>query len=67
MHSKEPTNTRPPLSPEPDRSMLGRYAYQKNEIRRPVPEPPRKDTWEQFPDETDNRWMEINLFGRDSH
>lgn len=61
VYSMEPTNTRPPLTPEQDRAMLGKYAYQKDEIRRPVPEPPRKDTWEQFPEETDNRWMEVNL------
>lgn len=61
VYSMEPTNTRPPLTPEQDRAMLGKYAYQKDEIRRPVPEPPRKDTWEQFPDETDNRWMELNI------
>lgn len=61
VHSMEPTNTRPPLTPEQDRAMLGRYAYQKDEARRPVPEPPRKDTWEQFPEETDNRWLELNL------
>lgn len=56
-----PTNTRPPLTPEQDRQMLGKYAYQKDEIRKAVPEPPRKDTWEQFPDETDKRWLTINL------
>lgn len=56
-----PTNTRPPLSVEEDRAFLGRFAYQKNEVRKPVPEPPRKDTWECFPDETDNRWIYLNL------
>lgn len=55
------TNTRPPLTKEQDRLMLGKYAYQKDEVRKAVPEPPGKDTWEQFPDETDDRWMYINL------
>lgn len=61
VHSMIPTNTRPPLTPEEDRAMLGKYAYQKDEIRRPVPEPPRKDTWRQFPDEADQSWMTVNL------
>ena len=56
-----PTNTRPPLTPEQDRAMLGKYAYQKDEVRKPVPEPPHKDTWEQFPDETDQSWLTVNL------
>jgi hypothetical protein len=61
VHSMEPTNTRPPLTPEQDRNFLGKYAYRKDEVRRPVPEPPRKDTWERFPDETDSSWMFLNL------
>lgn len=61
VHSMEPTNTRPPLTPEEDRNFLGKYAYRKDEVRKPSPEPPRKDTWEKFPDETDNGWMYINL------
>lgn len=61
VHSMEPTNTRPPLTPEEDRNFLGKYAYQKDEVRKPVPEPPRKDTWESFPDEMDDGWMYINL------
>ena len=61
VHSMEPTNTRPPLTPEQDRNFLGKYAYQKDEVRKPVPEPPRKDTWEQFPDETDGSWQFVNL------
>lgn len=61
VHSMEPTNTRPPLSPEQDRNFLGKYAYRKNEIRKASPEPPAKDTWKQFPDETDNQWMYINI------
>lgn len=56
-----PTNTRPPLTPEQDRAMLGKYAYQKDEVRKAVPEPPRKDTWDQFPDETDSRWLTVNI------
>jgi hypothetical protein len=57
----QPTNTRPPLTPEQDRNFLGKYAYQKDEIRKPVPEPPQPDTWEQFPDESDNAWQLVNL------
>ena len=55
------TNTRPPMTREEDRERMGKYAYQKDRIRMPVPEPPRKDTWEQFPDETDPSWQFINL------
>lgn len=61
VQSMEPTNTRPPLSPEQDRNFLGKYAYQKGEIRKASPEPPRKDTWKKLPDETDNQWMYINI------
>jgi len=61
VHSMEPTNTRPPLTPEQDRNFLGKYAYQKDEVRKASPEPPRKDTWEQFPDETDTSWLYMNL------
>lgn len=57
----EPTNTRPPLTKEQDRAFLGKYAYQKDEVRKPVPEPPAKDTWERFPDETDKEWQFVNL------
>mgnify|MGYP000646421867 FL=1 len=57
----EPTNTRPPLTPEQDRAMLGKYAYQKDEVRKPAPEPPHDDTWEVWPDETDQSWQFINL------
>ena len=56
-----PSNTRPPLTPEQDRALLGRFAYQKDEVRRPVPEPPRDDTWEVFPDEADPSWQFVNL------
>ena len=52
------TNTRPPLTREQDRAYLGRYAYQKNEIRQAVPQPPMPDTWEKYPDETDKIWMD---------
>ncbi len=55
------TNTRPPLTEEQDREMFGKYAYRKAEIRQPVPEPPREDTWEVFPDETDMSWQFLNL------
>lgn len=61
VHSMEPTNTRPPLTPEQDRNFLGKYAYQKDEVRKAAPEPPRKNTWEEFPDETCNDWLYINL------
>jgi hypothetical protein len=61
VRSMEPTNTRPPLTKEQDRNFLGKYAYQKDEVRKASPEPPRKNTWEQFPDEADNSWLYINL------
>ena len=57
----QPTNTRPPLTKEQDRNFLGKYAYQKDEVRKASPEPPHKDTWAQFPDETDTSWLYINL------
>jgi len=44
VHSMEPTNTRPPLTPEQDRNFLGKFAYRKDAVRRAVPEPPRTDT-----------------------
>ena len=56
----QPTNTRPPLTADQDRDFLGKFAYRTDEARRAVPEPPRKDTWEQFPDETDDSWLFIN-------
>lgn len=59
--SMVPTNTRPPLTQEQDRNFMGKYAYQKDETRKPVPEPPRKSTWEVYPDETDQNWMYVNL------
>ena len=61
VHSMEPTNTRPPLTPEHDRNFLGKYAYQKDEVRKAAPEPPTKDTWKKFPDETVMDWMYTNL------
>jgi hypothetical protein len=60
VHSMEPTNTRPPISPEQDRNWLGRFAYRKDEERHPVPEPPRADTWRTSPDETDDSWLYLN-------
>lgn len=57
VHSMIPTNTRPPLTPEEDRNYLGRYAYDKNRIRQAVPQPPRPDTWERWPDETSDDWQ----------
>jgi hypothetical protein len=61
VHSMEPTNTRPPLTPEQDRNFLGKYAYRKDEVRQPVPEPPRTGTWEDMPEVTDQSWMRVNL------
>ena len=61
VESMVPTNTRPPLTPEQDRAMLGKYAYQKDEVRKPAPEPPHDDTWEVWPDETDQAWQFVNL------
>lgn len=55
------TNTRPPLTPQQDREFLGRYAYRPDEIRQPVPEPPRADTWMVYTDETDDSWLRANL------
>lgn len=53
-----PTNTRPELTPKEDLAGFGRYAYQENEVRRAVPQPPKKDTWERYPDEMDKTWLE---------
>ena len=57
VHDMQPTNTRPPLTKEQDLNFLGKYAYQKDRVRAAVPQPPAKDTWEKFPDETDKSWM----------
>ena len=61
VESMIPSNTRPPLSPEEDRARLGRFAYRKDEVRRPVPEPPGDDTWIRFPDEADPAWQFVDL------
>lgn len=61
VHSMVPTNTRPPLTPEQDRAFLGKYAYQKDEVRKPAPEPPHDNTWKEFPDEADNSFLYVNL------
>lgn len=61
VRSMIPTNTRPPLTPEEDRNWLGKFAYRKDEVRRPVPEPPRTDTWDAMPEATDNSWQFLNL------
>ena len=58
VHSMVPTNTRPQITPEQDRTMLGRFAYQKDEVRKPVPNPPTRDTFERYPDEADLSWTE---------
>lgn len=57
----QPTNTRPPLTPEQDRAFLGRYAYQKHELRQPVPEPPRPDTFDAYPGDINMEWTKRNL------
>ncbi len=57
VESMIPTNTRPPLTPEQDRQGFGRYAYQKDRVRKAVPLPPESDTWNNFPDEWDQNWM----------
>lgn len=51
------SNCRPPLSELEDRNYLGKYAYQKDEIRKPVPQPPQKDTYVKFPCDTDKGWI----------
>lgn len=61
VRSMIPTNTRPPLTPEEDRERMGKYAYRREEVRRPVPEPPSVRTWEEFPDEMDPGWMYVHL------
>ncbi len=58
VHSMIPTNTRPQITAEQDRAMLGKYAYQKNEVRRLVPCPPKPDTFEAYPKEEDLSWTE---------
>lgn len=55
------SNSRPPLTEEQDREWLGKYAYKKDGIRKAAPEPPHEDTWEQFPDETDNSFLYVNV------
>ena len=55
------TNTRPPLTKEQDRAFLGKYAYRKDEVRRPVPAVPEMDTWEKYPDETNPSWQFAHL------
>ena len=58
----EPTNTRPPLTPEQDRNFLGKYAYRKDEVRKPVPEHSGKGYMEDVSGQrTDDGWMYINL------
>jgi hypothetical protein len=61
IHDMQVTNTRPPLTKEQDRNFLGKYAYMKDEIRKPVPRPPYKDTWEEYPEETDQSWQYKDL------
>lgn len=61
IHDMQVTNTRPPLTKEQDRNFLGKYAYMKDEIRKPVPRPPYKDTWQEYPEETDPSWQYKDL------
>ena len=61
VNSMIPTNTRPQISDEEDRRRLGRYAYDKDQVRKPVPCPPRKDTFKVYPDEIDTSWLNDNL------
>lgn len=57
----QPTNTRPPLTPEQDRARLGKYAYQADTMRQPVPEPPAPDTFEKYPGDDNMSWLLANL------
>ena len=57
VHSMEPTNTRPPLTPEQDRNFLGKYAYQKGEVRKASPEA----AWERYMEKISRR----NVHGMD--
>lgn len=61
VENMEPTNTRPPLTPAQDKAMLGKYAYQKDEKRKRVPEPPGEDTFKKYPDITDPSWQFENI------
>lgn len=56
VHDMQPTNTRPPLTPEQDRLFLGKYAYRADERRPAVPQPPSPTTWTDQPDETSDNW-----------
>lgn len=57
VRSMVPTNTRPQISMEEDRRRLGKYAYRKDEVRKAVPCPPRKDSFEKYPEECDDQWL----------
>lgn len=63
VHDMQKTNTNPPLTEEEDRNYLGKYAYRKNECRKPVPEPPHENTFEEFPGEMNLDWKFYNLKG----
>ena len=56
-----PTNTRPQISMEEDRARMGKYAYRKDEMRRPVPCPPKKDSFIKYPQRDDESWLLDNL------
>lgn len=55
------TNCRPPITKEQDRQGAGKYAYYKDRIRKAVPEPPMKDTFEAFPGELNEDWLYCNV------
>lgn len=55
------TNCRPPLTKEQDRKAAGKFAYGRNRIRKPVPEPPGKDTFEKYPGDLEEGWLYVNL------
>ncbi len=57
VHSMIPTNTRPQISKEEDRARLGKYAYDKNEVRKAVPAPPGKDSFKKYEGDLDDSWL----------
>lgn len=62
----QPTNCRPPLTREQDQAGAGKYAYYKDRIRMPTPEPPHKDTFQQFPGEINEDWLYCSLHEKSS-
>lgn len=57
----QPTNCRPPLTKEQDQNGAGKFAYYKDRIRKPVPEPPMPDTFDRFPGELSEAWLYCSL------